>query len=526
MAIPASTAPFLWIVIVGGIAMVVMGFMIGGNDMANTFGTSVGSKTISLMQASILAGIFVVIGSVALGATVTNAIRKNILVLSAFESDPAVLMYGMLAALIGAAFWLAVATQYELPVSTTHSIIGGIIGFGLVTGRSSIAWRGVIIIVLSWVASPVLAGILSGTVFIIIRYFVLRSPNAVSRGYKLIGILLFAVSETFTLFFLLQSPLLLNFECTQRGSSGVRIASPCIIKNWAKAQFGWAFLLATGASIVLTGIFSLFVFPYANRVMKKYGSGKEVVGSEQEDSPKTKALTLETRSVTNSTPSTSALRAYLKELPLFQDLHEQSFEGNETVSAMHTAAETFDLRTERFFSVLQILSACFDAVALGASDIANAVAPFATILAVYNAGATVNQVSVAWYILLAGGVAIAFGVAFLGYHVIKTLGIKLVTVTPSRGFTIEIATAWVILIFSNFGIPLSSTHCQVGSTVGVGLVEKREKEAMSFSYIFGKGVNYRLLGEIIVGWILTLVIAGGISAAIFSVGVYAPSFSV
>lgn len=144
-----------------------MAFNIGGNDVANSFGTSVGAGTLTVTQALAVAAIFEVSGAVLAGAAVTDTIRSGIVDISDLGVSPNQFIYLMLSALIAAAFWLLFATKRGLPVSTTHAIIGGIVGSSIVLGvnlggselaLSTVKWSKIGEIALSWVLSPVLGG--------------------------------------------------------------------------------------------------------------------------------------------------------------------------------------------------------------------------------------------------------------------------------------------------------------------------------------------------------------------------------
>ena len=181
------------IALVVGIAVAgYMAWNIGANDVANAMGTSVGSGALTLSMAVVLAGVFEFAGAVLVGSSVTETVRKGILDVTLFQSgavgfdaDPAmILLLGMVSALLSAGVWLQIATAFGLPVSTTHSIIGALIGFGLVAvGSAAVNWETVGQVAASWVVSPLLGGGIAAAMFVLVRRLVLRTedPEAATR---------------------------------------------------------------------------------------------------------------------------------------------------------------------------------------------------------------------------------------------------------------------------------------------------------------------------------------------------------
>jgi len=161
----------------GGLAVALglyMAYAIGANDVANAMGTSVGSRALTVGQAIVVAGIFEFLGAAVFGGNVTQTIRKGILVPEFVTASPQTVMYGMMASLTGAATWLLVASRLGWPVSTTHSIVGAIVGFGAVAlGVDAVEWAKLVPIVSSWVISPVLSGTMAFGVFMLIRRTIL-----------------------------------------------------------------------------------------------------------------------------------------------------------------------------------------------------------------------------------------------------------------------------------------------------------------------------------------------------------------
>ncbi|NNF17297.1 MAG: inorganic phosphate transporter, partial [Gammaproteobacteria bacterium] len=163
-----------------------MAWGIGANDVANAMGTSVGAKVLTVRNAFIVAMIFEFAGAVLAGGEVTSTIRKGIVNPALFENDPETLIWGMLAALLAAGTWLLVASQRGWPVSTTHSIVGAIVGFAVVgAGFESVDWSKIGTIAMSWVVSPLVSGIFAFGIFQSVQWLILSrsDPLACARRY-------------------------------------------------------------------------------------------------------------------------------------------------------------------------------------------------------------------------------------------------------------------------------------------------------------------------------------------------------
>ncbi len=180
--------------ILAGVFGLFMAWGIGANDVANAMATSVGSKALTIKQAVILAAIFEFAGAYLAGGEVTKTIRKGIIEPEAFVGNPELLIWGMLAALLAAGTWLAVASYKGWPVSTTHSIIGAVVGFAAVgIGMDAVNWGKVGAIVMSWVVSPILAGTLAFLVFRSIQRLILDTDNPIANAIKYGPYYLFSV---------------------------------------------------------------------------------------------------------------------------------------------------------------------------------------------------------------------------------------------------------------------------------------------------------------------------------------------
>ena len=170
-----GVSPLVWL---AGALALYMAWAIGANDVANAMGTSVGSGALTITAAVVVAGVLEFSGAFFVGGHVTDTVRKGILASEAVAGNSQLLLYGMLGSLAAAATLLLVATRWGLPVSTTHSIVGAIVGFGAVgMGLDAVVWGKVAQIVASWVTSPLIGGVLAFLVFNLTRWLILDREN-------------------------------------------------------------------------------------------------------------------------------------------------------------------------------------------------------------------------------------------------------------------------------------------------------------------------------------------------------------
>jgi sodium-dependent phosphate transporter len=467
---------FIWIVIVGGISSFIAAMGIGSNDAANAFATSIGSKALTIKQASILAVVFETSGAVLMGSHVTDTIRKGIANYQCFENEPYLLMYGCMWVIISVSGWLFLASYLEMPVSTTHSCVGGMIGMTIATvGSECVIWfkqietfpyiGGVGGIIMSWFLSPIFSGIISSIVYGLTRKFVLRH-NYESKRLNYIYPILVGTTLLINSFFIIY-----------KGAKGLGLH-----KIEASEAIGWSFLISSVGSII--------TIPLVKKIRKK--AEKTII------------------EINNNNTNTNII------------LDKITNNKNELtrVTQIHENAEKFDERTEEVFKYLQIFSAICDSFSHGANDVANAIGPFAAIYLINkengNLSKKINMDNDAYWILAIGGIGISFGLILYGKKIINAIGRKLCKITPSRGTCIELSSAIVIIIGSRLKIPLSTTHCQVGATVGVGLLENKSCNKKI------EGINNLILIKTAFGWIITCVVVG-ITAGLFTAqGIYSP----
>lgn len=660
--VATATGPldkYLWMLILGFVIAFVLAFSVGANDVANSFGTAVGSGVVTLKQACILASIFETVGSVLLGAKVSETIRKGLIDVTMYNTTQHLLMAGSVSAMFGSAVWQLVASFLKLPISGTHCIVGATIGFSLVAqGQEGVKWSELIKIVMSWFISPLLSGIMSGILFYLVRTFILRKEDPVPNGLRALPVF-YACTVGINLFSIMYTGApLLGFD---------------------KLPLWGTILISVGCAVLCALIVWFFVCPRMKKKIEREIKCSPSVSplmekknnlKEDHEEAKLSLGDIEVRSpISEVGPATGPLRAVVEErtvsfklgdleeapererlpsvdlkeetsldgpmngavqLPngnlvqfsqavsnqinssghyqyhtvhkdsglykeLLHKLHlakvgdcmgdsgdkplrrnnsytsytmaicgmpldsfrakegEQKGEEMEkltwpnadnkkrirmdsytsycnAVSDIHSASEMdMSVKAEMglgdrkgssssleewndqdkpeislLFQFLQILTACFGSFAHGGNDVSNAIGPLVALYLVYKTGDVSSKVATPIWLLLYGGVGICIGLWVWGRRVIQTMGKDLTPITPSSGFSIELASALTVVIASNIGLPISTTHCKVGSVVSVGWLRSK------------KAVDWRLFRNIFMAWFVTVPISGVISAAIMA----------
>ncbi len=387
---------------------------IGANDVANAMGTSVGSGAITVMQAIIIAAVFEFAGAFIAGGHVTATIRKGIIDPTPIANNPEVLVFGMLAALLSAGIWLMVASSRGWPVSTTHSIVGAIVGFTIAgIGFEAVQWGKIGQIVASWVVSPALGGVVAFLLMMSIRRLILNTEEPFNNAKKWGPAYVFLVGFIISLVTMFKGLKHLKLE------------------------------LSVGMSFVSAIIFGVLIAIVGWMLIKR-------------------------------------------------------------VKVDSTADRDFHFASvEKVFTPMMLFTACAMAFAHGSNDVANGIGPLAAVVSIVQSGGEVAQkAALPLWILLLGGAGIVVGLATMGYRVMKTIGTKITELTPSRGYCATLAAATTVVIASRTGLPVSTTHIAVGAVIGVGLAR-------------GVGaIDLRVIGGIILSWIITLPI-GGVLAALF-----------
>uniref|UniRef100_A0A8D0G3P4 Phosphate transporter n=1 Tax=Sphenodon punctatus TaxID=8508 RepID=A0A8D0G3P4_SPHPU len=604
---------FLWMLILGFIIAFVLAFSVGANDVANSFGTAVGSGVVTLRQACILASIFETVGSVLLGAKVSETIRKGLIDVEMYNSTQELLMAGSISAMFGSAVWQLAASFLKLPISGTHCIVGATIGFSLVAkGQEGVKWSELLKVVLSWFISPLLSGIMSAMLFFLVRMFILRKADPVPNGLRALPVF-YACTIGINLFSIMYSGApLLGFDK---------------VPIWGIA------LISSGSAVVCALIVWFFVCPRMKKkiekeiksspsespLMEKKNSLKEdhddpkmplgngvgdgdkspiadVVSAvshraaveertvsfnlgDLEEAPEHErppgaelketsidsgavqlpngSLVQFNQAVSNQISSSGHYQYHTvhKDSGLYKELlhklhlakmgdcmgdsgdkplrrnnsytsytmaicgmpldsfrpKEAEVKGEEmekltwpvadtkkrirmdsytsycnAVADTHPAADVDVGKVEmgtgsngsleewydqdkpevsHLFQFLQILTACFGSFAHGGNDVSNAIGPLVALYLVYQTGDVSSKVATPIWLLLYGGVGICIGLWVWGRRVIQTMGKDLTPITPSSGFSIELASALTVVIASNVGLPISTTHCKVSESL-------------------------------------------------------------
>jgi phosphate/sulfate permease len=201
-----------------------MAWNIGANDVANAMGTSVGSKALTLQHAVLLAAILEFSGAFFFGSHVSDTIQNGIVDPFVFNDEPIFFVYGMLSALIAAGVWLHIASYYGWPVSTTHSIIGSLIGFGAIFGGvHAIQWENVSYIVASWLVSPLLGGIIAYFLFTLLNKGIFQAANPLESAKQLTPFLVFLVFSILSLIMLFKGLQNVNLSFSFETAFGISL---------------------------------------------------------------------------------------------------------------------------------------------------------------------------------------------------------------------------------------------------------------------------------------------------------------
>ncbi|KAL2817904.1 phosphate transporter family-domain-containing protein [Aspergillus cavernicola] len=517
---------FDYILALGTIFAFLDAWNIGANDVANSWATSISSRSLKYWQAMVLATVMEFAGGMGVGATVSDTIRTKVVDLDLFEGNAPLLMLGMMCALIASSTYLTFATKIGLPVSTTHSIMGGVIGMGVaLVGADGVIWwggdinSGVVQVFLAWIIAPICSGAFGAIIFLFTKYAVLLRSNPALKALY-----------TIPVYFFVTCTLLAMLIVWKGGSSRIdlnngEIAGTVVGTGAVMAVLATIFLVPWIYRRVIKDDWELRPWhllqgplvlrrgevpprPEGVKTIQNYYRGHKTL--EELQAERAAGNDEETARKTSGDDSASEPKAEPRALATTTEPEEQFkitgprpeggnfhpmvllwqckrffFRGLEQdvismqnkrniltgdLEMVHAHATHFENRAEYMFSFLQVLTASTASFAHGANDLSNAVGPYATIYSVWRHGTLEgSKTDVPYWILAFGGVSLVIGLWTYGYNIMRNLGNRITLHSPSRGFTMELGSAVTIIMATKLKLPVSTTQCITGATVGVGL---------------------------------------------------------
>ncbi|OUR72497.1 inorganic phosphate transporter [Methylophaga sp. 41_12_T18] len=392
------------------VAAVFGGYMamnIGANDVANNVGPAVGSKALTMGGAIVIAIIFEAGGAFIGGGEVVSTIKKGIIDINAFGDDTDSFLWAMMAALLAAALWLNIATMAKAPVSTTHSIVGGVMGAGIAAaGFNIVDWGTMGKIASSWVISPVIGGVIAAGFLFAIKKTIIFKDNKIEASYKWVPFYVAIMSWAFVTYLVLK---------------GLKKVWPPLVGTFNDIMFFTIEVTKKPTfttAAIMGAIVAVFVFFW----MKKSLKGK-----------------LDT--LKNDRASVNLL-----------------------------------------FTVPLIFAAALLSFAHGANDVANAIGPLAAINDAVVTGGISSKAGIPFWIMAVGALGIALGLALYGPRLIKTVGSEITDLDQMRAFSVAMAAAITVIIASQLGLPVSSTHIAIGGIFGVGFLREWLDSTTSIEY--------------------------------------------
>jgi len=361
-----------------------MAINIGANDVANNVGPAVGSFALTLTGAIIIAAIFEASGAIIAGGEVVATVKKGIID-PANINNPNVFVWVMMGALLGAAIWLNAATWLGAPVSTTHSIVGGVMGAGIAAaGWDIVNWGSMGKIALSWVVSPITGGLIAAAFLYVLKKMVFFKSDPIEAAKRVVPVMIAIMAWAFT-----------TYLCLKGFSKIVKIGFPsALLIGLGVAALTWA-----------------AVSPIIRRAAPNLSADRDGVN--------------------------------------------------------------------RLFTLPLIFSAALLSFAHGANDVANAVGPLAGVVDVLTEGDGGAKVSIPIWVMVIGALGISVGLALFGPKLIRTVGSEITELDRARAFCIALSAAITVIVASQLGMPISSTHVALGAVFGVGFLREFLEQRMS-----------------------------------------------
>lgn len=538
----AEMQPYLWIVVLGGFTGFAYAFGIGANDVANAFASTVASKSLTLGQAILAAAIFEFAGAFFLGAQVTGTIRNKIFDTKLYTGEEDIVLLGMFTSLVTATVMLFVATYNALPVSTTHTIVGAIMGFSIAAkGFSSINGDVAVQIFISWIISPACSGAFGFLFFGSIKLFILRAEDSFHRAYYAFPIILM-VFIGIDLFYIFYKGL--NNVAFIYNNLSLAWVLPVSFGTGAVCGLIWLVIIGPIARRRVEETIARHAYEAENPPEKNFNEAAdedeevgEEGGEDDQDVEVSSDAIVSKKAVTKTVtppetvdpdpevaePVESVKMGFKERMASVhesfaaatygQDLHEQSMRESKATEELWDTAEAYDVPTEHMFTYVQVFTACLNSFAHGANDIANAIAPISAMFLIYSTGELNSRAPVQKWVLAYGGIGLVLGLLIYGYKVMKSLGFQLTALSPSRGASAELAASLFVVTASYLGIPVSSTQCIVGAITGVGLTN-------GF-----KSVGWFFFFKCALAWVVVFFTATILSAGFFCFMAFTPSLT-
>lgn len=365
------------------IAAMIGGYMalnIGANDVANNVGPAVGAKALSLMGALVIAAVFEAAGAILAGGEVVGTIRSGIIDASKIP-DTDTFLWVMMAALLAAAIWLNIATAVGAPVSTTHSIVGAVLGAGVAAAGPEVANLATLgSIVASWIVSPLIGGVIAAAFLYLIKRTITYQPDMLAAARKNVPYLVAAMAWVFSAYLLLKG---LN-----------RVWQVSLLQ-----AIGWGLVLAVAVYFI--------VKPMVARRSLKIENSKQGVN--------------------------------------------------------------------QLFTAPLIFAAALLSFAHGSNDVSNAVGPLAAIVDVVRSGGVNHAAPVPLWVMVVGALGISIGLLLFGPKLIRTVGSEITELDQMRAYCTAMAATIPVIVASQLGLPVSTTHIAVGAVFGVGFLREHLK---------------------------------------------------
>jgi PiT family inorganic phosphate transporter len=374
-----------------------MAMNIGANDVANNVGPAVGSRAMTMTTAIVIAAVFEAGGALIAGGEVVKTIKKGIIDISAFGGNADPFIWAMMAALLAAALWLNFATMMRAPVSTTHSIVGGVMGAGIAAaGFSVVSWATMGKIAASWVISPLLGGVIAAIFLYSIKKSIVYKEDKIKAAKTYVPVFVALMSWAFVTYL------------TLKGLKKIWPQVVDILNMVPLVSIEMTKKPTLVTALILGLIIALIVYTF---VKSKLSS------------------------------STTSLE-----------------NNKESVNSM--------------FTIPLIFAAALLSFAHGANDVANAIGPLAAINdAVINGGIS-SKAGIPFWVMGVGAIGISIGLALYGPKLIKTVGSEITELDQMRAFSVAMAASITVIIASQLGLPVSSTHIAVGGVFGVGFLRE------------------------------------------------------